>query len=257
MKKNISFVNNKYIEHSKATISVEDRGLLFSDSIYELISVFDNNLIDLNMHIRRLFLSLNKIKIKNNFKKKNIIKIIKFLIKKNSLNNGYVYIQITRGVAERKHEFPKKYTPTLIIFTKKLKIKGSVYKKGVNVVTYPDLRWLRRDIKSTSLLPNILAKQVAVEKNAFEAWLIDNNFITEGSASNAWIIKNSKIIYTHPVNNNILNGVTRQTLIKILKKNNYQGVIIPDHTPAMNCKAPWHAGMAYAMGYINGLIKST
>ena len=93
-----------------------------------------------------------------------------------------------------------------------------LYKKGVKVITIPDLRWLRRDIKTTSLLPNVLSKQLAIEKNAFESWLIDNGYITEGSASNAWIIKNSNTILTHPANNKILKGVTRDTLIKILKK---------------------------------------
>ena len=125
------------------------------------------------------------------------------------------------GTAERKHEFPLNYKPTLIIFTKNLKINTKIYKKGVKIITLPDIRWLRRDIKSTSLLPNVLAKQEAIEKGAFESWLIDNGHITEGSASNAWIIKNSKLIITHPVNNKILNGITRQSLIRILKKNNF------------------------------------
>jgi D-alanine transaminase len=124
-------------------------------------------------------------------------------------------------VAERKHEFPKKYKPTTIIFTKKLNVDKKIYEKGVKIITIPDLRWLRRDIKTTSLLPNILSKQLAVEKKAFESWLIDNGNITEGSASNAWIIKNSKTIVTHPANNKILKGVTRDTIIKILKKNNF------------------------------------
>ena len=138
-----------------------------------------------------------------------------------------MYIQITRGTAERKHEFPKNYKPTLIIFTKNLNINKKIYEKGVKVITLQDIRWLRRDIKSTSLLPNVLAKQEAVQKGAFETLLIDKGLITEGSASNAWIIQKGNKIITHPVNNKILNGITRQTLIKILKKNNYSVIEKP------------------------------
>ena len=219
--KNITYINNKFVKHSNAKISVEDRGFLFADSIYELISVFNKKIIDTDQHLNRLRLSLNKIKIKYNFNKKKLKQIINKLIKLNNVVNGYIYIQITRGVAERKHEFPKKYKPTTIIFTKKLNVDKKIYEKGVKIITIPDLRWLRRDIKTTSLLPNILSKQLAVEKKAFESWLIDNGNITEGSASNAWIIKNSKTIVTHPANNKILKGVTRDTIIKILKKNNF------------------------------------
>ncbi|PPR34555.1 MAG: D-alanine aminotransferase [Alphaproteobacteria bacterium MarineAlpha6_Bin3] len=220
--KNITFINNKFVKHSNAKISIEDRGFLFADSIYELISVFDNNAIDTDQHLDRLESSLKEIKIKYKFNKNKFKKVFEKLIKVNNVINGYIYIQITRGVAERKHEFPKNYSPTTIVFTKHLNIDKKIYKNGVKIITIEDLRWLRRDIKSTSLLPNILSKQIAVEKNAFESWLIDDGVITEGSSSNAWIITNSNTIITHPANNKILKGVTRETLIKILKKNNFK-----------------------------------
>ena len=225
--KDITYINNKFIEHTKAKVSIEDRGFLFADSIYELISVFKKEIIDTDQHLNRLNSSLKKIKIKYNFNKKKFKKIFKKLIKLNNIVNGYIYIQITRGVAERKHEFPKQYKPTTIIFTKHLIINKKMYEKGVKIITIPDLRWLRRDIKTTALLPNILSKQLAVEKNAFESWFIDNGNITEGSASNAWIIKNLNTIVTHPANNKILKGVTRDTLIKILKKNNFNVIEKP------------------------------
>ena len=225
--KDITYINNKFIEHTKAKVSIEDRGFLFADSIYELISVFNKEIIDTDQHLNRLNSSLKKIKIKYNFNKKKFKKIFKKLIKLNNIVNGYIYIQITRGVAERKHEFPKQYKPTTIIFTKHLIINKKMYEKGVKIITIPDLRWLRRDIKTTALLPNILSKQLAVEKNAFESWFIDNGNITEGSASNAWIIKNLNTIVTHPANNKILKGVTRDTLIKILKKNNFNVIEKP------------------------------
>ncbi len=225
--KNTTYINNKFVKNSNAKISVEDRGLLFADSIYELISVFNKKIVDIDQHLNRLKSSLYKVKIKYNFNKKRIREIINKLIKLNNVINGYIYIQITRGVAERKHEFPKQYKPTTIIFTKNLNVDKKIYKKGVKIITIPDLRWLRRDIKTTSLLPNVLSKQLAVEKNAFESWLIDNGNITEGSASNAWIIKSSNTIITHPANTKILKGVTRDTIIKILKKNNFNVIEKP------------------------------
>ena len=225
--KNITYINNKFVKNSNAKISVEDRGFLFADSVYELISVFNKKIVDIDQHLNRLKSSLNKVKLKYNFNKKKIRKIINKLIKLNNVINGYIYIQITRGVAERKHEFPKQYKPTTIIFTKNLNVDKKIYKKGVKIITIPDLRWLRRDIKTTSLLPNVLSKQLAVEKNAFESWLIDNGNITEGSTSNAWIIKSSNTIITHPANTKILKGVTRDTIIKILKKNNFNVIEKP------------------------------
>jgi D-alanine transaminase len=219
--KNTTYINNKFINHNKAKISVDDRGFLFADSVYELICVLNKKIIDLDQHLNRLKISLKKVKIKYKLNKKKFEKIINKLVKLNKIFNGYVYIQITRGVAERKHEFPDKYHPSTIIFTKHLKINKEIYEKGVKIITIPDIRWLRRDIKTTSLLPNVLSKQLAVEKNAFESWLIDNGNITEGSSSNAWIIKNSNTIVTHPANNKILRGITRDTIIKILKKNGF------------------------------------
>tara|TARA_Y100000590_G_scaffold460009_1_gene618380 strand:+ start:178 stop:1053 length:876 start_codon:yes stop_codon:yes gene_type:complete len=219
--KNITYINNKFVNHNNAKVSIEDRGFLFADSIYELISVFNKEIIDEKQHFNRLESSLKKIKINYDFNKKKFKKIINKLIKTNNVVNGYIYIQITRGVAERSHEFPKKYKPTTIIFTKHLNINKKLYKTGVKIISIPDLRWLRRDIKTTSLLPNVLSKQLAIEKNAFESWLIDNGYITEGAASNAWIINNSKTILTHPATNKILKGVTRDTVIKLLKKSGF------------------------------------
>ena len=172
--KNITYINNKFVNHNNAKVSIEDRGFLFADSIYELISVFNKEIIDEKQHFNRLESSLKKIKINYDFNKKKFKKIINKLIKTNNVVNGYIYIQITRGVAERSHEFPKKYKPTTIIFTKHLNINKKLYKTGVKIISIPDLRWLRRDIKTTSLLPNVLSKQIAIEKNAFESWLIDN-----------------------------------------------------------------------------------
>ena len=137
---NITYINNKFVKHSKAKISVEDRGFLFADSIYELIGIFNKEIIDTDQHLNRLDSSLKKVKIKYRFNKEKFKKIITKLIKLNNIFNGYIYIQITRGVSERKHEFPKKYKPTTIIFTKHLNIDKKIYEKGVKIITIPDLR---------------------------------------------------------------------------------------------------------------------
>ncbi len=134
--KNLTYLNNKFVEHSKAKISVEDRGFLFSDSIYELISVLNGELIDLKPHLNRLKSSLKKIKINYKVNQLKFQNVIKKLIKNNKIFNGYVYIQITRGVAERKHEFPLKYKPSVIIFTKNLNINNNIYKKGIKIIFF-------------------------------------------------------------------------------------------------------------------------
>ena len=214
----IAFVNNKFVDFKNATIHIEDRGLQFADSVYEVIVVLNNKLIDFDFHIKRLKYSLKELEIKYIINKKFLKKIFIDLIKKNKTIRGIIYLQITRGVQIREHKYIKKLIPTLIVYTrnKKFNLPGKNF-KGVTAITFPDLRWKRRDIKTVNLLPNIIAANKAKKKNAYEAILIQNNKITEGTSSNIWIIKKNKLI-THPANNNILKGVTRTSLINIIKK---------------------------------------
>ena len=214
----IVFINSKYIAFKDAKVSIEDRGLQFADSVYEVIAVVNNKLLDLNFHILRLKYSLKELDISYNVNSYKLSNIFRKLIYKNSIDNGIVYLQITRGVQSRNHAFKKNLKPTIIIYTqhKSFNFPDKNY-KGVKVITYQDLRWSRRDIKTTNLLPNILAENAAHKKNAYTAILIKNNKITEGSHSNIWIIKN-KIITTHPSNTDILKGVTRTSLKLIIKR---------------------------------------
>ena len=216
--KEIAFVNSRYVNLKDAKIHIEDRGVQFADSVYEVIAVFNKNLIDLKFHFIRLKYSLSELDIRYKFNNNQLICIFKRLIEKNSINNGIIYLQITRGVQSRKHAYKKNLTPTVIIYTqnKIFNIPNKNF-KGVNVITHNDLRWSRRDIKTTNLLPNILAENLAHKKKAYTAILIKNNKITEGSHSNIWIIKKNKI-FTHPSNTDILNGITRIKLISIIKK---------------------------------------
>ena len=215
---NFAYINNKFVNFKSAKIHIEDRGLQFADSVYEVIAVLDKNLIDLDFHLKRLKYSLRELEIKFTINKKYLNNIFLNLIKKNKTRNGIIYLQITRGIQFREHKYQKNLNPTLIIYTrnKTFNLPGKEF-VGVNTITYQDLRWKRRDIKTVNLLPNIIAANMAKKKNAYEAILIQNGKVTEGTSSNIWIIKRNNLI-THPANSDILKGVTRTSLLKIIKK---------------------------------------
>ena len=215
---NFAYINNKFVNFKSAKIHIEDRGLQFADSVYEVIAVLDNNLIDLDFHLKRLKYSLRELEIKFTINKKKLNDIFLNLIKKNKTRNGIIYLQITRGIQFREHKYQKNLIPTLIVYTrnKSFNLPGKNF-VGVNTITYQDLRWKRRDIKTVNLLPNIIAANMAKKKNAYEAILIQNGKVTEGTSSNIWIIKRNNLI-THPANSDILKGVTRTSLLKIIKK---------------------------------------
>ncbi len=215
------YINGNYKDILKSKVSITDRGFQFSDGIYEVIAVYENRFVDIDLHLNRLIKSLNKLKIKINLKVKQIENISKKIKKLNNLSNGIIYIQITRGDQHpRDHKFPKGLKPNIIIYSipKDFKKINSKAKRGVTTSLYPDIRWLRSDIKSISLLGNSMAANHAKEKKNHEAILYDEkNYITEGNSSSIWIIKNNKCI-THPLNYRILKGCTRHKLISIVKK---------------------------------------
>ena len=215
-----AYLNNKFVEFKNAKIHIEDRGLQFSDSVYEVVPFYKKNLIDFKFHIKRLKYSLKQLDIKYRFVEKDIKKIFLKLINISKLNYGLIYLQITRGVQSRDHAYNKNLKPNIIIYTIKrnFNLPGNNF-KGEKAITYPDLRWKRRDIKTVSLLGNVLAKNEAIKRGAYEAILIDNDKITEATASNVWIIKKNKLI-THYANTDILKGVTRDSLKNIIIKNN-------------------------------------
>ena len=213
-----AYINNKFVSFKNAKIHIEDRGLQFADSVYEVIAVLNGNLIDLDFHLKRLRYSLKELKISYKFNKLDFKNIFHKLLGKNRISNGIIYLQITRGVQYREHKYKNKLNPTLIIYSrnKKFNLPGKNF-KGVNTITFEDLRWKRRDIKTVNLLPNIIAANKAKQKNAYEAILLQDGKVTEGTSSNIWIIKKNNLI-THPANSDILKGVTRTSLLKIIKK---------------------------------------
>ena len=218
----IVYLNSKFVKFRDAKIHIEDRGLQFSDSVYEVVAFYNQQLVDFEFHIKRLKYSLKELKIKYVVNKDKLKKIFNKIINLNKLKNGIVYLQITRGVQPRDHSYKNNLIPNLIIYTinKKFNLPNKNF-KGEKAITYKDLRWKRRDIKTVSLLANVLAKKEAVRKNAYEAILIDNGKITEATASNVWIVKNNKLI-THPANTDILKGITRESIKKIIKTNKLQ-----------------------------------
>ena len=216
------YINGKYLPLSKAKISVTDRGFQFSDGVYEVIASYDGTLIDIDLHLKRLKKSLKEIDIKINLSIEEILKISNKIQSMDNLKTGIIYIQVTRGNQNpRDHKYTNNLKPNIIIYSiqKDLKANDQLSNKGVPVITYPDIRWLRADIKSISLLGNVMAVNKAKDMKCHEAILIDQNSnVTEGNSSSIWIIKGNKCI-THPLTNKILNGVTRKKLISIIKKN--------------------------------------
>ena len=216
------YLNSKFIKFKDAKIHIEDRGLQFSDSVYEVVAFYNQQLIDFEFHIKRLKYSLKELKIKYFVNKDKLKKIFNKIINLNKIKNGIIYLQITRGVQQRNHAYKNNLTPNLIIYSinKKFNLPNKNF-KGVNAITFNDLRWKRRDIKSVSLLANVLAKKEALNKKAYEAILIDKGKITEATSSNVWIVKNNKLI-THPSNTDILKGITRESIKKLIKTNKLQ-----------------------------------
>ncbi len=219
-----AFVNGEYTDYSKSYVHIEDRGYQFADGVYEVFAILDSKIVDFEGHIKRLYRSLKELRINSPIQKKSYKFHIKEIIKRNIIKDGNVYLQITRGVASRDFKFPENSKSSIVIIGKNIPSNyyNDNFSKGINVKTTKDIRWKRVDIKSLNLLPPVLAKQYAVDNNCAEAWLLDEEgYITEGSSSNAWIVKNKTVI-TRPTSFSILNGITRTTLIKSLMKVGYK-----------------------------------
>ena len=213
---NLVYLNRKYIPFKDAKIPIEDRGLQFSDSVYEVVKIINKKVLDFDFHMKRLKYSTAELNFNFKVNSKLFNKIFQNLIIKNKVSNGIIYLQITRGVQSREHAYKKNLKPNVIVYTakKKFNLPNKNY-RGFKAITYPDIRWGRPDIKTTSLLANIIAATEASKKGAYEAILVKGKKITEAAHSNVWIVKGKKII-THPANKEILKGVTRTVLINII-----------------------------------------
>ena len=216
----IAYVNGRFTRHGLATVHIEDRGYQLADAVYEVWALFDGRLADPEGHFARLERSLAALQIDMPMGRKALTVVLKETVRQNRVREGMVYLQVSRGVAPRDHAFPTQpVAPAVVITVKAVDRTASEAKaaKGVGVITVPENRWGRCDIKTVGLLPNALAKQAAKEKGAAEAWFVDDlGFVTEGASSNAWIVDHDGAVRTRGTNANILRGVTRHTLLDIL-----------------------------------------
>lgn len=218
----IAYVNGRYVRHAEASVHIEDRGYQFSDGVYEVSGVRGGLLMDETYHLERLANSLQALQIEPPMAWGALRHVMREVVRRNAIINGMIYLQVTRGVARRDHPFPNPpVRPALVVTAKRLNAEriAQTIASGVGVITLPDQRWARRDIKSISLLANILAKQAARDAGAYEAWLVDpDGFVTEGSSTNAWIVDGEGRVITRPLSQDILPGVTRRVLLEAAKR---------------------------------------
>ena len=218
------YVNGRYVAHGDAVVHVEDRGFQLSDGVYEVWAVMDGRLADAEGHFARLERSLNELRIEPPMSRAALEVVVRETVRRNRVRNGLVYLQVTRGAARRDHAFPSpEVPPTLVVSARSIDMAAAEVRaaKGVGVITTPENRWGRCDIKTIGLLPNVLARQAAKEADGYEAWFVDDDgMITEGAASNAWIIDKEGTLRTRELTANILRGVTRTSLLSVIAESN-------------------------------------
>ena len=217
----IAYVDGRYIPHAGASVHVEDRGLQFADSVYEVCAVNDGLLMDEPGHLKRLERSLKELSMDMPMTPSALKAVLRETMRRNRLKDGLLYLQVTRGAYRRDHLIPQRARPSLIITARSL--DPSTYDRrraeGIAVATFPDIRWGRCDIKTTGLLPNVLAKTKAREAGAYEAWLVDaKGFVTEGASTNAWIVNTDSVLVTRELTANILAGVTRAGVMAAMSR---------------------------------------
>jgi len=216
----IAYVNGRYVPHREARVHVEDRGYQFADGIYEVVAVSHGRFVDLEPHLDRLERSLRELRIAMPTTRAALVVAMEEVVRRNRVRDGIIYVQMTRGVAPRDHAFPARARTQVVMTAKSTRPHPAKYEEdGVKAVTVPEIRWERCDIKSISLLPNVLAKQAAREGGAYEAIFVTaDGVVTEGSSSNAWIVTRDGKLVTRALSSEILGGITRQTLMDIARE---------------------------------------
>lgn len=218
MSEAIAYVNGAYLPHSAAQVSVFDRGFLMADAVYEMCAVVNGTILDNAAHLKRLARSLGELNMGLPVSFAQLCEIQKHLIERNHLNIGEIYLQVTRGAGPRDFLIDDAMTPTLVLFVIHKDLIAAQQEAPLRIMTQPDIRWSRRDIKTTQLLAQSLAKTIAVRSGYDDAWLVDSKgYINEGSASNAWIVTGDQVL-TRRADYDILNGITRQTLITVINQ---------------------------------------
>ena len=214
----ITYVNGRYLRHADASVHVEDRGYQFADGVYEVCEVARGFVVDMTRHLDRLDRSLRELSIAWPMHRKALELVIREVVRRNGVRNGLVYLQVTRGVAPRDFLFPQAVAPALVVTARKADPANAAKRAeaGIRVLTVPENRWDRVDIKTVGLLPNVLAKQAARAAGAQEAWFVDaDGTVKEGGSSNAWIVTKDGRLVTRPAEHGILRGITRTTLFEV------------------------------------------
>lgn len=216
----IVYVNGAYLPEQEATVSIFDRGFTFADGIYEVSAVIDGRLVDAEAHLARLERSCKEIALALPWSRAELLAIHHELIRRNALTSGGVYLQVTRGAADRSFPFPKDIKPTLVMFTQARAMNREV-SRGYRMISVPDLRWKRRDIKSVGLLAQVLAKQAAAEAGCDEALMIEDGVITEGGSSTVWMVKGDMLV-SRPLSHAVLPGITRTAVLTYLEETGFR-----------------------------------
>lgn len=251
----IAYVNGRYVPHRHAQVHIEDRGFQFADGVYEVVGVSSGNLLDEEPHWDRLDRSLKALSIAWPVARSALRQIVREVLRRNGVRNGIIYLQVNRGVAPRDHVFPKGVAPSLVVTAKRSKpASEAAQRKGVAVITIPDIRWKRCDIKTVALLPNVLGKQQAAEAGVFEALMVgDDGYVTEGTSTNVWIVTAAGELITRKTDQTILSGVTRNSLAKIAHE--AQVKLIERPFTVAEAKAAREAFLTSTTAYVTPVVK--
>ncbi|WP_299130590.1 D-amino-acid transaminase [uncultured Amaricoccus sp.] len=213
------YVNGVYVPEEEARISVFDRGFLFADGVYEVTSVLGGKLIDFAGHVARLHRSLGELELTLPVTDAELLAIHRELVARDGVEEGMVYLQVTRGAADRDFAYPEAAVPSLVLFTQsKPLIDSASARNGIRVITVPDLRWARRDIKTVQLLAPSICKMMAKKAGKDDAWMVEDGFVTEGTSNNAYIVTTDGVIVTRQLGTEILHGITRAAVLRLARE---------------------------------------
>ena len=222
------YVNGNFVAEENATISVLDRGFLFADAVYEVSTILNGNLIDNKAHLKRLARSLSELSMAPPCSDADIVAAQTKLIELNGVTEGLLYLQVSRGIADRDFAYPKNAESSLVMFTQEKQLLNSAMAEtGMHIISIPDLRWKRRDIKTVGLLAPSMGKQAAMDAGVHDAWMIEDGLVTEGTSNNAYIVTDDKKIQTRHLGTEILSGITRQAVLKFARQAGYTVVEEP------------------------------
>ncbi|GAB4519381.1 MAG: D-amino-acid transaminase [Parvularculaceae bacterium] len=252
----IAYVNGRYVPHRAARVHVEDRGYQFADGVYEVWFILNGRLLDEEGHLTRLQRSLNELQIAAPMSLAALRFVLRETARRNKVRNGVVYLQITRGVAPRDHVFPKDVAPSIVVTSRSVDMEAISAKsaRGVAVISRPDERWARPDIKTVGLLANALGKQAAAESGAQEVWFVDHaGHVTEGGSTNAWIVDAEGRLVTRQADNGILNGITRRTVKRLAEER--QIAVVERPFTVEEAQAAQEAFMTSATSFVMPVIK--